>query len=296
LKTYQIDLPLFIPISPKKNLSLNLNIYRNAHFFELNKAKELFHQYIGQILVGIPHINKLKIQYTLFVPTKRRLDISNICSIVDKFFCDTLTANKIIDDDSYDILIEVNYKFGGIDKENPRVEALLMDLDSIEDKKEPIMRITLVQTEIEEALTEYLLKQINISDGQKIEIDLKATRGEEGYLAEISVHSAKNGLDVAPKENTSSSVTTAPVDIFKNPDATMLDVRDSATQAAAEATSTQAPTVQAEATPPLTQQPVQSASPAAVEAEVKTETTPTAVPARSLFGDLSAPVNSPKVA
>lgn len=49
------------------------------------------------------------------------------------------------------------------------------------------MQITLVQTEIEEAIRNYVTSQINVNDDQQIDIDLKATRGADGYQAMIDI-------------------------------------------------------------------------------------------------------------
>lgn len=288
MKTHCIHLPLAVPIG-KKNFSLNLNVYRNGHFYELNKAKEVFHEYIGQLLNGITPMNRVMLIYTLFFGSKRRVDISNICSIVDKFFCDTLTERHIIPDDSYDVVQEVIYRFGGIDKENPRVEALIVDLDSLTDQEENTMRITIVQSEIEEAITDYIKRQVNLRDDQSVKIELKATRGEEGYMAEIAIESPKMGI-----VNTTEPVITKPImtaeEVFTPPNGTALQIENSAQQQAAEQPRTQAPVAPAVETPPQTTETVQVASPAApVVAPAASQGAPTSVPAsesRSLFADL----------
>ncbi len=49
------------------------------------------------------------------------------------------------------------------------------------------MQITIVQAEIEEAIKSYVTGQIALKPGQEVTIDLKATRGAEGYQAIINV-------------------------------------------------------------------------------------------------------------
>ena len=49
------------------------------------------------------------------------------------------------------------------------------------------MRITLNQEEIEEAIEKLILDQVDVPDDMRIDIDLKATRGDEGYTAEIDI-------------------------------------------------------------------------------------------------------------
>ena len=72
--------------------------------------------------------NKIKITYTLFPGSHRKLDLSNVCSIVDKFFCDALTEAKRLPDDNYNFIPEVVYKFGEIDVNNSRVEINIEEI------------------------------------------------------------------------------------------------------------------------------------------------------------------------
>lgn len=56
------------------------------------------------------------------------------------------------------------------------------------------MKITLDQTEIEQALKNYVAEQMHIKEGMNISIDIRATRGEGGMTAVI---------DIAPAGTTS---------------------------------------------------------------------------------------------
>lgn len=49
------------------------------------------------------------------------------------------------------------------------------------------MQISLNQAEIEQAIDDFINKQISINDTQEVTIDLKATRGPEGFQAFIEV-------------------------------------------------------------------------------------------------------------
>jgi Holliday junction resolvase RusA-like endonuclease len=60
--------------------------------------------------------------YTYYAKSNRRLDISNPCSVIDKFACDALVKAGIIKDDSFKQVVDVTYVFGGVDKENFRCE------------------------------------------------------------------------------------------------------------------------------------------------------------------------------
>lgn len=49
------------------------------------------------------------------------------------------------------------------------------------------MQITINQTEIETAIRNHILSQITVNNNMVIDIDLKATRGPEGYSAVINI-------------------------------------------------------------------------------------------------------------
>lgn len=58
------------------------------------------------------------------------------------------------------------------------------------------MLITIVQTEIEQAIRDYVGNQLKIADGMEMSIALSATRGDEGFKAAIDIHPIAN----APKQ------------------------------------------------------------------------------------------------
>jgi len=49
------------------------------------------------------------------------------------------------------------------------------------------MQITIVEAEIKTAIRNYILGQITVNESMKIDIDLRATRGETGYQAIIDI-------------------------------------------------------------------------------------------------------------
>lgn len=49
------------------------------------------------------------------------------------------------------------------------------------------MQITITQTEIERAIREYMGRRINIVDGTHVEIEMKATRGADGFSAIVDI-------------------------------------------------------------------------------------------------------------
>ena len=122
----EIDLPLEVFYSKKKKFILNLNNYRNAHYRVLSLAKKL---YTDNLIPRLESFNSFSepvtLTYTYYARSNRRLDISNPCSIIDKFTCDALVKAEILEDDSFKQIKEVVYKFGGVDKDNPRCELVI---------------------------------------------------------------------------------------------------------------------------------------------------------------------------
>ena len=53
------------------------------------------------------------ITYILFRGDKRRVDLTNICAVVDKFFSDALVELGCIEDDSVEYIVETINMFGG---------------------------------------------------------------------------------------------------------------------------------------------------------------------------------------
>lgn len=126
----KIKIPLHINIprvkSEDKKIMLNMNVYRNLHHMTNNKAKTIFKELISSYLsASCSALNLLppyRFTYTLYQASNRSTDIANILSIVDKFTCDALVELGVIKDDNCKILSEVVYRYGGVDKEDPRAE------------------------------------------------------------------------------------------------------------------------------------------------------------------------------
>jgi len=124
----KLSLPLFVDLPRKKGnkrFYLGLNPYRNTHFQILNHAKEL---YKHQVLLATMEIKEklppppYLFEYTIYPGTGRKFDLANVLPIVQKFTDDALIHFGIIFDDSYKVIHAINYRFGGVDKDNPRAE------------------------------------------------------------------------------------------------------------------------------------------------------------------------------
>ena len=127
-KPITIIAPLRVPRTKTKMFTLNMNVYRNTHYHVLNKTKIEYKKAIQEQLDLVSPMQKVKLTFTLYPKTKRLCDISNILSIHDKYFCDALVEAEKLTDDNYQYLTEIVYKFGNIDKDNPRVEIQIEPL------------------------------------------------------------------------------------------------------------------------------------------------------------------------
>lgn len=120
------SLPLFVYTTksktPKSKFILNLNNYRNAHYQVLNNSKVRYKEEIQGLFSGLHLMGKYELWYTYYAQTNRKCDVANICAIIDKYTCDTLTELGVWGDDNIDTVVRVVYQWGGVDKENQRCE------------------------------------------------------------------------------------------------------------------------------------------------------------------------------
>jgi len=122
----KLTLPLKIRLSKagKRWFILNLNNYRNAHYRTLSLAKKLYALAVCEALPDkIPKLTgPLHLTFKYYAASARKIDISNPCSIIDKFTCDALTEAGVWKDDDVKTVLSVTYIFGGVEKNNPRCE------------------------------------------------------------------------------------------------------------------------------------------------------------------------------
>lgn len=117
--------PLFCMQSKTKKFIYNLNVYRNAHYRTLHKVKIEYASQVSDQIKDVFPMDRISLTYILYPKTRRRTDLANVLSIHDKFFCDALVSQGKLPDDDYTHVIQTTYKFGKVDKENPRVEILI---------------------------------------------------------------------------------------------------------------------------------------------------------------------------
>lgn len=155
---------------------LNLNQYRNAHYHILNKAKIIFKENVAKGIASLPRLNKIELVYKLYPKSHRAMDVANICSVVDKFFCDALVELGKLDDDCYKFIGKVQYEFGEVDKMNPRVDVHIKELEP--------MKLVFDKTEILAALSMYASKLIAVADVPTIELEATA---DGSFIAKMEV-------------------------------------------------------------------------------------------------------------
>ena len=97
-----VTLPLEVYYSEKKKFILNLNNYRNAHYRVLSIAKKVYTENLVERIKDYSRFDDpVSLEYVYYAKSNRRLDVSNPCSIIDKFTCDALVKAEIIEDDSF---------------------------------------------------------------------------------------------------------------------------------------------------------------------------------------------------
>lgn len=127
----RLTLPLYVilPRKTKKDRKvwLNLNSYRNTHHHVLADMKREYAKMIQTEINSIPDGLKppFIFTYRLFIGSPSaigHIDISNPLCIIDKFVCDAIVSAGKLTNDTYEFIPKVNYRFGGVDKTNPRCE------------------------------------------------------------------------------------------------------------------------------------------------------------------------------
>lgn len=126
---HKLIAPLRVHKSKNKLFSLNLNTYRNENRFALDTAKVNFKKIMEEQIRELPKFTKVQITYVFYPGTKHLSDVGNTCSIVDKFFADALVELGKLPDDNYLYIPELVFRMGSIDRENPRVEIFIKEIE-----------------------------------------------------------------------------------------------------------------------------------------------------------------------
>ena len=132
LKTYKFNMPLSLRLAKKKDgkqYMLNLNYLLTKYHKSYNNLKAKYEEILEPFLNGLKIKPPFRITYVFYYGSKRRVDRNNFAVAHDKFFCDALTKFDCIPDDNDRFYVETYTKSGKIDKENPRMEIIVEELD-----------------------------------------------------------------------------------------------------------------------------------------------------------------------
>lgn len=129
---YNLSVPYWVIIPRKtkkdKRVILNFNQYHNWVPVVRNSYKVEYTNAIGTHLKGIKPMSHIdSIQYKLFYERNgSKPDTRNITNLIDKFFCDSLVYYGVIPDDNHNVITTTIDTWGGVDKDNPRVEITII--------------------------------------------------------------------------------------------------------------------------------------------------------------------------
>lgn len=88
---------------------------------------------VGPRLKGVPQLRFITLEYVHYHGKGIVPDTNNVLSVQDKFFLDTLVNNGVLDDDGPKYIKHTMFKYGGIDKNNPRVDVIIRNAERIHD-------------------------------------------------------------------------------------------------------------------------------------------------------------------
>ena len=113
-----------------KKGAINVNWYRNAHYQTSNSAKIKFKKMIQAQLDQFDKIETpIKIKYTYYKKANNSPDLDNFVGTVKKFFQDALVESGLIEEDNINFIVESSERYGGLDREKPRVDAEIIEIN-----------------------------------------------------------------------------------------------------------------------------------------------------------------------
>ncbi len=130
----QMTLPIYYTQNFKtkkdKTFMVGMNWYRNAHYILANDVKNRYHSMIARQLHGInERFSKPFMHYKLFYKTASS-DMMNVVDCIDKFTMDALQECGMIENDNVKFYQRAFIEVGGKDRENPRMEVVVMENDN----------------------------------------------------------------------------------------------------------------------------------------------------------------------
>lgn len=114
-----MTLPLFVHTTKSKTKKgkaiFNLNNYRNWFPMKSNAAKKELKRYIKTLGLSSFGNGPFALHYEYYHGDRRKIDVANPCSIIDKFVCDAFTELGLWPEDNIDYVKTVMYEFKGVD-------------------------------------------------------------------------------------------------------------------------------------------------------------------------------------
>jgi hypothetical protein len=126
-----IKSPLYIELWKKKirKYYINLNRIKNLHFIVYNNLKKEYKKQLKPQLASLEKINwPIQIIITYYNPTKRKSDLDNVCCYQSKFFQDALVEEWIIEEDNYEYIKKITYKYWGYIKNINNCEIKILPI------------------------------------------------------------------------------------------------------------------------------------------------------------------------
>lgn len=125
----EVSSPLGIYKSRRKIFYLNFNNVLKLHYKVYNKVKIAYTDIMYSQLTELPIFNKVRVVYTLYPRDNKLCDLGNVCSIHQKFFEDALVHYGRLPDDNYKFIPITLFKFGYVDREFPRVDIIIEEIE-----------------------------------------------------------------------------------------------------------------------------------------------------------------------
>lgn len=112
---------------------VGMNWYRNAHHHAQNQMKKDFNELVVNQLnkSDAKNLTSFKITYKLYYKNPS-CDGSNIIALIEKFVLDALQAYEVLENDNVKHHLGSSWEIIGQDKDNPRCEITLIDLNNEE--------------------------------------------------------------------------------------------------------------------------------------------------------------------
>lgn len=128
----KIDCPLFVLLErktkPDRKIFINMNTYRNLHYFTNNKAKALFKEVVKPQLEGVKIKTPVEITYKVYKARDKVIDKMNFVCVTSKYLLDAITEAGCWTDDNDDFIKTETIMPTELDRENPRVEVFIKSI------------------------------------------------------------------------------------------------------------------------------------------------------------------------